>query len=159
MAHVVYKALDKTIISQVIQNTSGHNLDFSVFEPHSNHYLTVFPVCPTQKHFHPSGKFHVNTNIPAEEIDPFRVSNSIFHVLQHSYSFLCILRGRFPTVLPLKLSSVPGPPLTPSTCSLADHLHQGRGEIAHSVISCSVVMDTTLPPAVCVLFQHLRSDK
>lgn len=41
------------------------------------------------------------------------------------------------------------------TCALADDLHHGGREVAHAVISCSVVMDTAFPATVGVLLQNL----
>lgn len=41
------------------------------------------------------------------------------------------------------------------TCAFADDLHHGGREVAHPVISCSVVMDTAFPASVRVLLQNL----
>lgn len=41
------------------------------------------------------------------------------------------------------------------TCALADDLHHGGREVAHSIISCSVVMDAAFPASVGMLLQNL----
>lgn len=40
------------------------------------------------------------------------------------------------------------------TCALADDLHHGGWEVAHPVISCSVVMDTAFPASIRMLLQN-----
>lgn len=75
----------------------------------------------------------------------------VMWVQQH---YLCIcecVRSQKEAALTRPLSS-----LTHSPRPLTDHFDHAGGEVAHSVISCAVIVDAALPPPIWMLLQNLH---